>query len=90
MDSYVAKLEKFLGPEHRSTLGFTIIRDLLEKGDAPPMGVFYAGRKYANHDLVLYSIGEKRVEFEPINFEPDKGDRRSLLTCRKNKRSCKK
>ena len=36
MDSYVAKLEKFLGPEHRSTLGFTIIRDLLEKGDAPP------------------------------------------------------
>jgi len=81
MDGYIARLEKFLGKDHPSTQGFIIIRDLLKRGEAPEIGVFYAGKDMVNHDLVLYSIGEDRVEFKPINFKPDKGERRSLINC---------
>ncbi|MBW3004622.1 hypothetical protein KY310_02225 [Candidatus Woesearchaeota archaeon] len=79
MDAYIARLERFLGPRHTSTQGFTIIRDLLRRGEAPPMGVFYAGRKRSVfHDLVLYSIGEDRVEFCPVPTD------KSLLKCLEN------
>ncbi|MBD3304309.1 hypothetical protein GF343_04120 [Candidatus Woesearchaeota archaeon] len=66
MDGYIARLERFLGKEHKSTQGFTIIKDLIQKGDAPLMGVFYAGKTLVSHDLVLYSIGENIINFEPV------------------------
>ncbi|MBW3002206.1 hypothetical protein KY338_03545 [Candidatus Woesearchaeota archaeon] len=81
MDLYIARLEKFLGSRHKSTKGFTIIRDLIERGEAPLMGVFYSGKEFVEHDLVLYSIGESLAEFKPVSFKPGEGSRRNLLQC---------
>lgn len=81
MDGYIARLKHFLGAEHKSTQGFTIIRDLIKRGDAPAMGVFYAGKTYLDHDLILYAIGEDGSEFKPITFENNNGETKSLLKC---------
>jgi hypothetical protein len=81
MDRYIARLKHFLGADHKSTQGFTIIRDFIKRGDAPAMGIFYAGKNYLAHDLILYAIGEDGSEFKPVTFDANKGEPKSLLDC---------
>ena len=79
MDSYIARLNKYLGPDHPSTQGFTIIQNLIDRGAAPEIGIFYSGKRdRILHDLVLYSLGDSLAEFAPIPAD------RNLLNCLEN------
>lgn len=67
LETYIERLKTFLLEDHSSVRGFTRIRDLLEKGEVPELGVFYSGKKYLLHDMVVYSINEENSEFKPVS-----------------------
>ena len=67
LENYIERLKTFLLEHHSSVRGFTRIRDLLEKGEAPVLGVFYSGKVHLRHDMVVYSINDEESEFKPVS-----------------------
>jgi len=67
LENYIERLKTFLLEHHSSVRGFTRIRDLFEKGEVPAVGVFYSGKKYLLHDMIVYSINDEDSEFKPVS-----------------------